>query len=86
MSHRASDDPASTDSFTVLSIDYEDVWYPRVSSINPKSRPPDSKVLVGQLQPKSPPSSKGNDYRPWDQSSSVARGRNGQYVYVIPTV
>ena len=82
----ATADPASTDSFTVLSIDYEDVWYPRVSSINPKSRPPDSKVLVGQLQPKSPPSSKGNDYRPWDQSSSVARGRNGQYVYVIPTV
>lgn len=81
----ATADPAVTDKFTVISIDYEDVWYPRVSQINPKSRPPDSTVLVSQLQPASPPSSRKNDYRPWDQSSSEARGRNGLYVYVIPT-
>jgi putative peptidoglycan lipid II flippase len=82
----ATADPAVTDKFTVISISYEDVWYPRVSTINPRSRAPDSTVLVSQLQPKSPPSSKGNDYRPWDQGASVAHGRNGQYVYVIPTL
>ncbi len=78
-------DPALTDNFTVISIAYEDVWYPRVSTKNPKSRPPDSTVLVSQLQPKSPPSDFGNDYRPWHQTTAQARGRNGQYVYVIPT-
>jgi putative peptidoglycan lipid II flippase len=81
----ATADPALTDSFTVISIAYEDVWYPRVSKINPKSRPPDSTVLVSQLQPKSPASSYSNDYRPWRQTSAQAQGRNGQYVYVIPT-
>jgi putative peptidoglycan lipid II flippase len=81
----ATADPALTDNFTVISIAYEDVWYPRVSKINPKSRPPDSTVLVSQLQPKSPPSSYSNDYRPWRQTSAQAQGRNGLYVYVIPT-
>ena len=70
----------------MISISYEDVWYPRVSKINPKSRAPDSTVLVGQLQPKSPPDSYGNDYRPWRQTSAQAQGRNGLYVYVIPTL
>jgi Lipid II flippase MurJ len=82
----ATADPAVTDNFTVLSVDIEDVWYPRVSSINPKSRPPDTTYTVAQLQPKSPPESKANDYRPWQQSASQAHGRNGMYVYVIPTL
>jgi putative peptidoglycan lipid II flippase len=82
----ATADPAVTDKFTVISISYEDVWYPRVSKINPRSRTPDSTVLVSQLQPKSPPESYSNDYRPWRQTSSQAQGRNGMYVYVIPTL
>jgi putative peptidoglycan lipid II flippase len=82
----ATADPAVTDKFTVISISYEDVWYPRVSKINPRSRTPDSTVLVSQLQPKSPPESYANDYRPWRQTSSQAQGRNGMYVYVIPTL
>jgi hypothetical protein len=78
-------DPAITDSFNVISIAVEDVWYPRVSSINPKSRPPDSTVLVSHLSPYSPAGSKLNDYRPWHQSRALA-GREGNYVFVIPTV
>jgi putative peptidoglycan lipid II flippase len=69
-------DPAVTDKFSVISIIYTDVWYPRVSTRWPRSRPPDSTVLVTALSP---------DYKPWRQSVSQAHGRNGQYVYVIPT-
>jgi putative peptidoglycan lipid II flippase len=79
----ATSDPAISDNYTVISVQVEDVWYPRVSSLNPKSKPPDSTYLVGQLQPHSPPSSKLNDYRPWRQGYGL--GRQGQYVYVIPT-
>jgi putative peptidoglycan lipid II flippase len=79
----ATSDPAVSDNFTVISVQVEDVWYPRVSSLNPKSKPPDTTYLVGQLQPHSPASSKLNDYRPWHQGYGL--GRQGQYVYVIPT-
>jgi hypothetical protein len=81
----ATADPAMTDNFTVLSVDIEDVWYPRVSTLNPKSRPPDSNYLVSQLAPYSPPSSYKNDYRPWNQGK-VYPSRQGLYVYIIPTV
>jgi hypothetical protein len=81
----ATADPAMTDAYTVISIAYEDVWYPRVSTRNPRSRPPDSTILVSQLQPVSPPESLKNDYRPWHQSRAI-QGRQGNYVYVIPVV
>jgi putative peptidoglycan lipid II flippase len=81
----ATADPAMTDAYTVISIAYEDVWYPRVSTRNPRSRPPDSTVLVSQLQPVSPPDSLKNDYRPWHQSRAI-QGRQGNYIYVIPVV
>jgi putative peptidoglycan lipid II flippase len=80
----ATADPAMTDAYTVISITYEDVWYPRVSTRNPRSRPPDSTISVSQLQPVSPPDSLKNDYRPWRQSRAIL-GRQGNYVYVIPT-
>jgi putative peptidoglycan lipid II flippase len=80
----ATADPATTDNYTVISVDIEDVWYPRVSTLNPKSRPPDSTYLVSQLAPYTPAGSYRNDYRPWDQSR--AGNRQGLYVYVIPTL
>ncbi len=70
----ASADPAQTDSFTLISVRIEDVWYPRVSKLWPKSRPPDANVPVGAL---------GTDYVPWHQGK-IYSGREGNYVYVIP--
>ena len=70
----ATADPAATDQFTVLSLHIEDVWYPRVSKLWPKSRPPDADVPVGAL---------GTDYVTWVQAKFIA-GRDGYYVYVIP--
>jgi putative peptidoglycan lipid II flippase len=70
----ATADPALTDKFTVLSLRIEDVWYPRVSTLWPKSRPPDADVPVSALAP---------DYKTWLQSGTWP-GRDGRYVYVIP--
>jgi putative peptidoglycan lipid II flippase len=70
----ATADPATTDKFTVLTVRIEDVWYPRVSDLWPKSRGPDADVPVSALPP---------DYKPWLQSGSWP-GRDGMYVYVIP--
>jgi putative peptidoglycan lipid II flippase len=70
----ATADPALTDNYTVISLRIEDVWYPRVSLKWPKSRPPDSEILVSDLGP---------DYKPWIQAESIP-GRDSQYVYVIP--
>jgi putative peptidoglycan lipid II flippase len=70
----ATADPATTDKFTVLSVRIEDVWYPRVSNLWPKSRGPDADVAVSALAP---------DYKPWLQAGSWP-GRDGMYVYVIP--
>jgi putative peptidoglycan lipid II flippase len=72
----ATADPATTDNFTVLSVRIEDVWYPRVSTLWPKSRGPDADVAVSALAP---------DYKPWLQAGSWP-GRDGMYVYVIPEV
>jgi putative peptidoglycan lipid II flippase len=70
----ATADPATTDKYTVLSVRIEDVWYPRVSNLWPKSRGPDADVAVSALAP---------DYKPWLQAGSWP-GRDGMYVYVIP--
>jgi putative peptidoglycan lipid II flippase len=70
----ATADPAVTDNFTVISVYIEDVWYPRVSTLWPKSRPPDANVLVSQLS---------TDYVPWVQGTYYP-GRDGRYVFVEP--
>jgi len=70
----ATANPATTDNFTVLSLRIEDVWYPRVSTIWPRSRPPDSDVPVGALGP---------DYKTWLQAKFYP-GRDGYYVFVYP--
>jgi hypothetical protein len=72
----ATADPALTDKFTVLSLRIEDVWYPRVSTLWPKSRPPDADVPVADLAP---------DYKTWVQAKFI-QGRDGYFVYVIPVV
>ena len=69
----ATADPATTDSFTVLSLRIEDVWYPRVSNLWPKSRPPDADVKVDALPP---------DYVRWTQGKM--QGRTNNYVFVYP--
>jgi hypothetical protein len=70
----ATADPALTDNFTVTTVFIEDVWYPRVSTLWPKSRAPDAEVKVTALPP---------DYVPWQQGKYYA-DREGLYVYVIP--
>ena len=70
----ATANPATTNNFTVLSLRIEDVWYPRVSTIWPKSRPPDSDVPVSALGP---------DYKTWVQAKFYP-GRDGYYVFVYP--
>lgn len=70
----ASADPTLTDNFTVLSVRIEDVWYPRISSLWPKSRPPDADVPVSNLS---------TDYVPWVEAKWF-EGRDGEYVFVIP--
>ncbi len=75
----ASADPATTDNFQVLSLRIEDVWYPRISTLNNRarggaSRPPDADVPYGELSV---------DFVPWYQGKVIA-GRQGYYVFVIP--
>jgi putative peptidoglycan lipid II flippase len=75
----ATADPATTSKFTVLSLAIEDVWYPRVSTLNSQtrgghSRPPDANVPYDQLS---------QDFNPWHQGAIFA-GREGNYVFVLP--
>jgi putative peptidoglycan lipid II flippase len=72
----ATADPATTDNFTVLTVRIEDVWYPRVSTLWPKSRPPDADVPVNKLSP---------DYVPWSQGGA-SPDRQGLYVFVEPMI
>lgn len=75
----ASADPALTDSYTVISLSIEDVWYPRHSTLwnqtrGGYSRPPDSDVPYGELS---------QDYKMWDQAVYYA-GKQKQFVFVLP--
>jgi hypothetical protein len=75
----ASADPAVTDNYNVLSLNIEDVWYNRRSSLWNKtrggySRPPDSSVPYGEL---------AQDFKKWDQAVYYA-GKQNQFVFVVP--
>ncbi|HEX7495044.1 MAG TPA: hypothetical protein VF349_00275, partial [Candidatus Limnocylindrales bacterium] len=75
----ASEDPATTDNFKVLSLRIEDVWYDRVSTLHNQtrgghSRPPDSDVPYGEIH---------DDFDVWHQGK-IVDGREGLFVYVIP--
>ena len=71
----ATADPAVTDDYSVVSLWIEDVWYNRLSSIWGYSRPPDSSVPFNALS---------RDYKIWHQGK-IYPGKEGQFVYVIPT-
>lgn len=72
---RATADPAATDDFTVTHVFIEDVWYPYVSSIWGKSRPPDSLVPVAALK---------EDYLKWRRPTRRYPGMDGRFVTILP--
>jgi hypothetical protein len=72
----ATADPATTNSFVVVAVRIEDVWYPRVSTIWGYSRPPDALVPVGALSA---------DYLPWKRPTGRYPGKDGKFVLVVPT-
>lgn len=71
----ATADPAVTSNYTVTAVYIEDVWYPRISSIWGRSRPPDSLVPVNRL-PK--------DFLPWRLPWAHYPGKDGRFVMVVP--
>jgi hypothetical protein len=73
---RATADPALTDRFTVTDLYIEDVWYPRVSSIWGKSRPPDALVPIKRLP---------RDFLPWRMPGGPYPDKVRKFVIVVPT-
>jgi putative peptidoglycan lipid II flippase len=76
----ASADPATTDSFSVLGLYIEDVWYNRHSTLHNQSRggysrPPDSLVPFNEL---------AVDFDPWYQAV-VYPDKQHKWVVIIPT-
>jgi hypothetical protein len=72
---KATADPGFTDQFTVTHVYIEDVWYPRISKIWGRSRPPDSLVPIGKLP---------EDYLPWRRPTRRYPDKDGKFVLVIP--
>jgi hypothetical protein len=72
---KATADPAYTSTFRVADVRIEDVWYPRISTIWGRSRPPDALVAVGLLH---------EDYLPWHRPTGTYPGKDGRFVLVIP--
>ncbi|MET1232432.1 MAG: hypothetical protein ABWY52_06245 [Candidatus Limnocylindrales bacterium] len=72
---QATADPAVTDEFTVTHVNIEDVWYPYVSSIWGKSRPPDALVPVASLK---------EDYLKWRRPTRRYRDMDGRFVTILP--
>ena len=69
-------DPIMTDEYSVKSLWIEDVWYNRLSSIWGYSSPPDTSVPFKSLS---------IDYKIWHQGK-IYPGKEGKFVYVVPTV
>ena len=72
---RSTADPALGGDFRVTNLRIEDVWYPRISSIWGRSRPPDTLVPV-RLMPE--------DYLPWRRPTGRYPGKDGKFVLIIP--
>jgi hypothetical protein len=72
----ATADPALTKDFRVTAVRIEDVWYPRISRIWGRSRPPDALVPVGKLR---------EDFLPWKRPQKHYPAKDGRFVIVIPT-
>ena len=71
----ATADPASTKDFTVTSVWVHDPWYPRVSSIWGRSRPPNARVSPRIL---------GQDFKPYGRPGRRNPERDGRYMLVLP--
>jgi len=71
----ATADPAYRDDFRVTAVRIEDVWYPRISNIWGRSRPPDSLVPVGAL---------AEDFLGWKRPHGSFPEMNGTFVVVLP--
>jgi hypothetical protein len=72
---RATADPAYTEDFTVTHVYVQDPWYPRVSSIWGRSRPPDATVRVRLV---------AEDYLAWRRPAVRYAEKDGQFVLVVP--
>ncbi len=72
---RSTADPALTDRFVVTAVSIEDVWYPKISTIWGKSRPPDSLVPVTRLP---------RDFLPWRMPGGPYPDKAWKYVIVVP--
>ena len=70
----ATADPAVTSKFTVTAVYIEDVWYPRISSIWGRSRPPDSLVPVNRLP---------EEFLPRRLPWAHYPGKDGKFVIVV---
>jgi hypothetical protein len=72
---RATADPAASDRFVVTAVRIEDVWYPKISTIWGRSRPPDALVPVAKLP---------RDFLPWRMPGGPYPDKAWKYVVVIP--
>lgn len=72
----ATADPAYTDDFRIRKVYIQDPWYPYVSSIWGRSRPPNSAVPVSAL---------GQDFLRYDRPGRRHPKRDGRYMLVLPT-
>jgi hypothetical protein len=68
-------DPAGPDTWSVTHIFVSDPWYPRVSSIWGRSRPPNARITPKQLT---------EDYLRWRRPTGRYAGMDGKFVLVIP--
>jgi hypothetical protein len=72
---RATADPAFTSHFAVTGLYFEDVWYPRISSIWGSSLPPDALDPIKDLP---------IDYLPWRRPTHRYPDKDGKFVLVLP--
>ncbi len=73
----ATADPAYTNDFKVTRVYVSDPWYPDVSSIWGRSRPPNSAITVSALRA---------DYLPYDRPGRQHPKRDGKYMLILPTL
>ena len=72
---RATADPAWTNRFTVTDLYIEDVWYPKMSTIWGRSRPPDALVPIQRLT---------HDFLPWRMPGGPYPDKLWKFVLVLP--
>lgn len=73
----ATADPAHRNDFRVKKVFVQDPWYPDVSSIWGRSRPPNSALTLNQL---------GEDYLRYNRPVRRQPMRDGKYMLILPTL